>query len=590
MSFARRPWLLLAVLSSVLFLTSLGSATLFDEDEPKNAVCGVEMFGRGDWIVPTFNEDLRTDKPILIYWLMQLSFHAFGISEFSARFHSAILSIGSTLLVYRLGARLFSTGAGFWAGLVFCTSINVHVVGRAVTPDATLIFCLLTACWLFVEAIPHWTLTSQHNFWRGYLPAHWWQMGLVFAALGLAILAKGPVGIVLPTAIVGVFLLTLRQLGDASSYEDLSAWYRRWPRQIRLALMPARLLEVGLALRPLLGLLIVAAIALPWYIAVGVQTNGAWLVGFLGGHNIDRFLSPMENHSGPIVYYVPVICAGFFPWSVFLGIVLFDVVRQVQRDAVNRPALLFVLIWLTVWIGFFSFAKTKLPNYVLPAYPALALLTGRYLYHWQQAIGRVDLRWYLIGTRILSIAGLATMVGILIASQQLFEGYSAVALVGVIPLLAGGIAYYFAKEGKRFSSVMSLSAGACALLLTLSTFVVPAFSRLQDAPWVAAVARKHSAIGGGTVGAFDYSSPALKYYVGTKIVGVTSDEQLAEFCAKENHFLVTKKATAERLAPVLPSGVRVLANRQRFLRNHDIVVLGRTNEIAERAGNATSFR
>ncbi|HTN03213.1 MAG TPA: hypothetical protein VL132_15095, partial [Planctomycetaceae bacterium] len=88
-----QAWILLA--AGLVFFTNLGAYPLFDEDEPKNAVCGKEMFERGDWIVPTFNHDLRTDKPILIYWVMLTSFHLFGVSELTARLGSSVLAIGA---------------------------------------------------------------------------------------------------------------------------------------------------------------------------------------------------------------------------------------------------------------------------------------------------------------------------------------------------------------------------------------------------------------------------------------------------------------------------------------------------------------
>ena len=155
-AFGRHPLvrhqLLLGLIAAFVFFTNLGGYALFDEDEPKNAVCGREMFERGDLIVPTFNGQLRTDKPILIYWLMQVSFRLFGVSEFGARFGSALLAVGTTLLTYHLGRKLFSPDVGLLAGVIVCTSLMFSAIGRSVTPDSVLIFCLTLAFTSYVWA------------------------------------------------------------------------------------------------------------------------------------------------------------------------------------------------------------------------------------------------------------------------------------------------------------------------------------------------------------------------------------------------------------------------------------------------------
>ncbi len=106
MSVLWRHQVILGLVAGLVFFTNLGGYALFDEDEPKNAVCGFEMYERGDWIVPTFNAQLRTDKPILIYWWMQLSFRLLGVSEFSARLGSSLRAVGPVFLTYHMGRKL----------------------------------------------------------------------------------------------------------------------------------------------------------------------------------------------------------------------------------------------------------------------------------------------------------------------------------------------------------------------------------------------------------------------------------------------------------------------------------------------------
>ncbi|MBM4077022.1 MAG: phospholipid carrier-dependent glycosyltransferase, partial [Planctomycetes bacterium] len=237
----------LGLIAILIFFTNLGSYALFDEDEPKNAVCGREMYERGDWIVPTFNTQLRTDKPILIYWLMQISFRLFGVSEFSARFGSALLAVGTTLLTYHLGRKLYTPEIGWLAGVIVCTSLMFSAVGRSVTPDSVLIFCLTLAFTSYVWAVAarkggHFSGSvsgrndentdrntspvrdSSHevvaspvldlcNSKRSpttmaeLLPGSWITALPMYGAMGFAVLAKGPIGFLLPCMIIGLNLL-----------------------------------------------------------------------------------------------------------------------------------------------------------------------------------------------------------------------------------------------------------------------------------------------------------------------------------------------------------------------------------------------
>src|SRR5215471_9683994 len=144
-------WILLAC-GFVLF-ANLGAPALWDEDEPKNAECAREMLERGDWVVPRFNYELRTDKPVLIYWLMMGSYSLFGVNEFAARFPSALLAAGTCLLTYGIGRSLFRTAVGMWAGLILATTLMFTVAGRASTPDSTLIFFTTLAMLLFVVGV-----------------------------------------------------------------------------------------------------------------------------------------------------------------------------------------------------------------------------------------------------------------------------------------------------------------------------------------------------------------------------------------------------------------------------------------------------
>src|SRR5437763_4867423 len=137
-----RITIIVAAIAATVFLVGLGAPRLWDEDEAKNSVCGQEMLGRGDWIVPTFNGQLRTDKPICLYWCMLAVYNVIGVSEFSDRLPSALAGIGSVVLTFHLGRLLFNARSGLLASCVFASALMFAVLARGATPDSLLIFCI----------------------------------------------------------------------------------------------------------------------------------------------------------------------------------------------------------------------------------------------------------------------------------------------------------------------------------------------------------------------------------------------------------------------------------------------------------------
>ena len=179
-------FIIIVAVSSLVLFTNLGGPRLWDRDEPRNAGCAAEMMERGDWVVPFFNAELRHHKPILLYWLLMSAYGVFGVNEFSARFWSAALAVGTVLATYGIGRRLFHANVGFWAAVILATSLMFDVAGRAATPDSALIFCSTAALLIYV-------LTAFPADGT-YFPQRWWAAGAMYALMGLAVLAKGPIG------------------------------------------------------------------------------------------------------------------------------------------------------------------------------------------------------------------------------------------------------------------------------------------------------------------------------------------------------------------------------------------------------------
>src|SRR5579864_6377941 len=333
---------LLLAAGSALFLLNLGGATLWDLDEGRNSTCSAAMYESGDLIKPTFNGDLRVDKPALLYWLQVAGYRLFGVNEFAARLPSACAALLTLLLCYELGRRLFTPLSGLLGGLVVASTPMLCAAARFANPDALLNFC---------------TVLTLYFFWRGLPNPGWFWFVSSGIGTGLGVLAKGPVGLVLPLCVIFLFLF--------------------WDRKLRL-LPDWRLFP---------GVLAFCLVALPWYIMVGLETKGEFLRGFFLNHNYQRFLSTMERHDGSLLYYPVILLVGMAPWSIFLAMAFWyggwSVVKNPwsrlrnawtaaadqdsgKEDGGSRMATAagyrFLFCWIAVYLVFFSLSATKLPN------------------------------------------------------------------------------------------------------------------------------------------------------------------------------------------------------------------------------------
>ncbi|MUL39218.1 ArnT family glycosyltransferase [Gloeocapsopsis dulcis] len=352
-------WLL--VIGWLAFFWNLGSTGLVDETEPLFAEAARQMTVTGDYITPYFNEETRFDKPPLVYWLMAIAYSTIGVNEWAVRLPSALSAFALVCLGFYT---LLFCGAGtsdsytrstprnavahprsfFCAGLgAALIALNPETIAwaRIGVSDMLLTGCMCSAllCFFLGYAQP---LKPQVQV-RWYLA--------FYVLVGLAILAKGPVGIVLPGIIVGLFLLYV-----------------------------GKLREVLREMRILWGILLILAIAIPWYILVIGANGWNYINSFFGYHNIERFTGVVNNHSAPWYFYFLVVLLGFAPWSIYLPVAIAQTQfwqRSYWRSAHRSTHLgLFALIWFGAIFGFFTIAVTKLPSYVLPLMPAAAILVA----------------------------------------------------------------------------------------------------------------------------------------------------------------------------------------------------------------------
>lgn len=320
------------IVAFVLIGANTSGLYIYALDEAKNSTCAREMMDQGEWIVPTFNYELRTDKPPLHYYFMIGAYSIFGVNEFSARFFSVIMGILTILSIWFLAAKFYGHRTALYTSLVLLSSLHFAIQFHMAVPDPYLIFFMTFG---FV------------TFYIFYKEDKSLYLFLSYLSFGLGVLTKGPVAIALPGLAILLFLIFTRTFN--------------WPYFFKL--------------RPLWILAILVLIIAPWFIMVGIKTNGEWLNDFFFRHNLGRYTNTMEGHGAIFLVTPMIVILGLLPFSVFF----IQAYRYGWKKRRTDDLLLYAgMITLTI-ITFFAFSSTKLPNYTVPAYPFVALLIGRYL-------------------------------------------------------------------------------------------------------------------------------------------------------------------------------------------------------------------
>jgi 4-amino-4-deoxy-L-arabinose transferase-like glycosyltransferase len=353
-------------ISSLAFFWNLGDTGLLDETEPLFVEASRQMTVTGDWITPYFNEVTRFDKPPLIYWCQAIALLTFGINEFAARLPSALAGLAlTTLCFYTL--RYFGTGS--W-GLGKEDAGNVSVNLSASSSWQSWLVASLGAVMVALNPLTMFFGRTGYSdmllnlcfggsllaFFVGYaqperrkVQERWYLAFYILSAL--AVLTKGPVGVVLPGLIITAFLLYV-----------------------------GRFKEVLQEMRPVRGAVIFLAIAVPWFILVTLRNGEAYIDSFFGYHNFERFTSVVNEHSGPWYLQIVIAVVGFAPWSFALPAAIASIKlfprKHWQKAPRNTHLSLFALLWFLIVLSFFTVAVTKYFSYTLPLMPAAAILVA----------------------------------------------------------------------------------------------------------------------------------------------------------------------------------------------------------------------
>lgn len=586
-----RHGLWLTVIAAVVFLTGLGSTHLWDDDETFFAEVAREMNERDDLIVPWFNEKLFAHKPPFMYWMMIGAYRTFGVTEFAARFPSVLFGLATVLLVWRLGRIIYSSRAGLWAGVALATNLNFTVISRAATADAELAFFCTLALYFFVRgtAVRRVGPTGESELvWHAgqtLLRPSLGTFAQVYAAMGMAVLVKGPIGVLLPTGVLGLFLLWMRRLEGAAPAD--STWKTRLVSSLKL-LDPRVIVSLIWSLRPLTAVLAVLIVAAPWYVAVSLATHGEFLAGFFGTHHFNRFLNPMDNHSGPAWYYLAAVCVGFFPWIIFLSPTLIQWYSRVRARDAWYPGDVLCAAWCLVWFGFFSLASTKFPHYVVPAYPALALMTAAFVDRW---IARFDLygtlprrgAWITIG-----IVGIGILIAVPIIEHVVLGRIGYAGIAGT-PLIAGAIlAAIFTERRQVARGVVAVTGSAIVFLVVLFAVSAVEIDRHQNSDVIAMMIREDAGPDRPHIAHFHYYRPGLTFYCREPVEKLIRPEDAIEFLSGPSPaYLLTSQHEYEALASQLPPETEVLGRLPWFLkRGKEVVLLRRSVEPTRLADGA----
>ena len=503
----QRATLPLVLLAAVTFFAGLGRGAITDSDEAFYAESAREMVASGDWVTPSYNYEPRFQKPILYYWLTASAFLGLGTSEMASRLWAAMAGLGLVLVTAAAGRRWYDESTGMLAGAIVATNFGYFSIGHMALPDLPLAFCVSLAIWAALVA----TLEPERSPRPFVL--------LASLALGLGVLTKGPVGLIIPALVLVPVLLIERR---------------------SLALTPS---DIGL------GLVVIFAVAVPWYALMWFRHGTEYLQGFFIGDNFERFATARFNDPRPWWFYLPIVAGGLLPWTPLAVVWLGPLSQFLKRQRDVGTIDLRLLLWAVLPLAFFSLSVGKQPRYILPILPPLALLLA-------SSIVQRTQEWRGFGgVRTQPRRASAIVVGSLLSG--VFFITLGTLLYRVQPLLIN-VAPAFA----RVAAGVIAMAGVAIVLVTLSRQwrMAPAVIALAAAVTLPALQFGGLSSGGDdtvrqmaqlvqqhrtsheAVGTFRVFVRNLVFYAHTKTTDLITDEQAWQFLSQTDRVLMVAPA------------------------------------------------
>ncbi len=509
--------LLIALAICLLGWFIASGSTLFDRDEPRFAQATVEMLHSGNWLYPTFNGTLRPDKPILVYWLMTLPMNWFGASAWSARAWSPVFLSASAFLAFFVARRLFGARTGWLAMLFLGIAPLTLFEGTFATTDALLLLCITGALTSLAFSITD-GFRITHAVWMS-------------VALAGGLLAKGPVGLGVPL---------------------LSAALAMW------LLRKERALDKRFVVGTTIASLIAIGAFLAWGIPADSATGGEFLRRGLGHDVLERIATPLESHGGrwfaSLPYYLPVIVVGFLPGFLFLPPALSMFCRGKLGD---RKSNTIVVAWIVPCFLLMTVVSTKLPHYVLPMWPGLAIACAAVVTLAERgeldSTGRLMLRhgaWYFTFVAFVLVAGFAV--------APFFIKLEGVRTGGIVLTVLLATTFTLAivdhVRGRYRRSAYVLVGGLAVFWLATATLLLPVVEHTKVAPEIAAAIREHTGVS-VPVARFKFVEPSLDFYLDRPPIQDLADEDALRAYANADTpgVLVIPRERLDALRDVLPA-------------------------------------
>ncbi len=559
-------WMLLAIIAVYLFAST--RSTLWDRDEPRFARATYEMVETGNYLYPTFNGELRPDKPIMIYWLMSVpvrTFEFLGPHALPARFVAAFGTAFSCLFTFLIARRLFDQRTALWSAGILASTLLIFMIGTAATADSILLPAMVGTLWLFYRALDRGKLSILGT------------LGMA-CFLGFALLAKGPVGL-LPLLVMLV-VLWLRKLHEINAGPALSAiMLEPHCERNRFLFFFAKLMHtlattvLLIAQRrdnrtrfwpifapALVAVLLAFGIFIAWAIPANNATHGEFLRLGIGKHVIDRSASPMESHGGNFFLYLPyyfiIPIFTFYPWSLHMPAAVNASIGGRSGGTISREL---VLGWALPVVVLMTFVATKLPHYMILSFPALAIVTAAFITGYRNELSRWDGKLLRGGIWFFGAVntGLAiAMIAVPIYLQTGMLGYIGGAVTAAI-MLTGGffVNKHQLKEDTTRSTPIMIKTFAAAMVVILLT-VLPAIDGTKMPYRVAKIITSETSKD-TTVGYCDFREPSLNFYIGRHIEDVGHGQVAKWFADKQHAVLIIPQDLYEQADPK-PADVSIL--------------------------------
>jgi len=496
----------LTICGLLFFLPGFFSIPPVDRDEARFAQATKQMVETGDFVDIRFQDDVRYKKPVGIYWLQAAAVETAGklglpraqVRIWLYRIPSLIGAIGAVLLTYWAALAFVTRRGAVLAALIMCSSIVLGVEARLAKTDAMLLLTVVAAYGAMARVYLSWQ--------RGEDPAHppWTWPAVFWTALAGSILIKGP----LILMFVGLTIVTLAIL------DRTATWLWR--------------------LRPVWGLMWLLVLVLPWFIAIFWRAGNAFFEGSLGGDMLSK-LAAQESHGAPPGTYLLLFWVTFWPGAALAGMAA-PAIWRARRE----PGAQFLLAWLIPsWIVFEA-ALTKLPHYVLPLYPAIAILTVGALE--RRVLSRSWLMrgaaWWFVTPSVLSVIGIVAAISL--TRQPVFLAWPFVA----ISLIFGLFAWWLYDDNHAERSLLNAVAAALFLAISIYGIIVPALTSLFPSVEIARVLRNVVCVGPKAAAA-GFHEPSLVFMTGTSTL-LTDGSGAADFLGQGSCRFALVEARSER--------------------------------------------